>query len=83
MENRSFAVLRVHDGETVLLPDLDNDKNTVTIETDRFSTYALVYSDKASASEGGNPATGAAISLVPLAAAAAFVNAANKFKKKG
>lgn len=83
MENRSFAVLRVHGGETVLLPDLDNDKNTVTIETDRFSTYALVYSDKESASENGNPPTGIALSLIPFAAAAAFVTAANKFKKKG
>lgn len=57
MAGRTFAVLRVHDGETVLLPDLDNDANTVTIETDRFSTYALVYRDNASAADGDNPST--------------------------
>ncbi len=41
----TYSVIRVHNGETTVLPDLDDDENTVTIETDRFSTYALVYSE--------------------------------------
>ncbi len=45
-DNRRFSVIRVHDGITTELPDLDNNPKTVTIETDRFSTYALVYTDK-------------------------------------
>ena len=40
---RTFAIVRVHDGEASLLPDLDTDPNTVTVATDRFSLYALVY----------------------------------------
>ena len=79
---RTFEVCRVHNGETVLLPDLDDDENTVTIETDRFSTYALVYRDKASASESGNPSTGIAVSLIPLVtAAAALIIVINRKKK--
>lgn len=42
---RTYAVVRVHDGVAELLPDLDNVEDTVTIETDKFSTYALVYRD--------------------------------------
>lgn len=52
MKTRTFAVIRVHDGKAVLLTDLDNDEDTVTIETDRFSTYAIVYQDTASADGG-------------------------------
>ena len=44
-KTRSYAVVRVHDGVADLLTDLDNDESTITIETDRFSTYALVYKD--------------------------------------
>lgn len=44
-DGRNYSVIRVHGNETTVLPDLDNDPATVTIETDRFSTYALVYQD--------------------------------------
>ena len=58
---REFVLIRVHDGETVLLPDSDNDENTVTIETDRFSVYALAYRENVSAdTPGENPNTGVA-----------------------
>lgn len=40
---RIFTVVRVHDGQTDILPDLDDNPDTFTMETDRFSTYALVY----------------------------------------
>ena len=48
---RTFAVIRVHDGRTEFLADLDTDNDTITIETDRFSTYAVIYKDTA---DGGN-----------------------------
>lgn len=40
---RIFYAACVHNGETILLPDLDHNPNTITIETDRFSSYALLY----------------------------------------
>ncbi len=81
--SRTFAVLRVHDGEATLLSDLDHDENTVTIETARFSTYALVYRESASApGSSGNPSTGIAISLVPLAAAVTVLMVTVKRKRK-
>ncbi len=42
---RKFKVIRVHDGTAKALEDMDDNENTVTIETDRFSTYALAYQD--------------------------------------
>ncbi len=42
---RSFAVIRIHNGQASLLEDLDNSDDTVTIKTDRFSTYAICYKD--------------------------------------
>lgn len=39
-----FAVYRVHDGAVDRLPDLDgNGNDTVTIATDKFSLYSIVY----------------------------------------
>lgn len=52
-KTRTFAVIRAHDGKAQLLADLDQNADTITIETDRFSTYAIVYKDTASAA--GNP----------------------------
>ncbi len=62
-DGREYAVIRVHDGETAVLPDLDKDADTVTIQSDKFSTYALVYSEETesgasdeSSSDSGEPA---------------------------
>lgn len=46
---QEYAVIRVHNGEVCILPDLDSDADTITIETDRFSTYVIVYQDRAEA----------------------------------
>lgn len=43
---RKYSVIRVHEGEAAVLSDLDEDDNTVTIETDKFSTYALAFREK-------------------------------------
>lgn len=48
---RTFAVIRVHDGRAELLSDLDNDADTITIATDRFSTYVLVHQDMETGAE--------------------------------
>lgn len=54
---RTFAVIRVHDGRAELLTDLDDSADTITIETDRFSTYAIVYKDSSNGGNGGNNGT--------------------------
>ncbi len=53
-KTRTFAVVRVHDGRAELLTDLDGSADTITIETDRFSTYAIVYKDTANGGGGNN-----------------------------
>lgn len=40
-----------------MLSDTDSNPDTITIETDRFSTYAIVYKDT-DADKGENPDTG-------------------------
>lgn len=45
-ENREYALLRVHDGENQILPDIDKLDETVTFLSDSFSFYALIYKDK-------------------------------------
>ena len=43
--HRHYSFLHVHCGEVVELTDLDDDPYTVTFEVDRFSTFALAYTD--------------------------------------
>ena len=43
--NRAFVIVRIHEGNADTLRDIDNDPNTITIMTDRFSTYAIAYRD--------------------------------------
>ena len=52
-KTRTFGVIRVHNGQAVFLNDMDSDENTITIETDRFSTYAIVYKDTNKKGSGG------------------------------
>ena len=44
-EGRTFHVIRVHEGKTDVLDVWENEDGTVSFKTDRFSTYALVYTD--------------------------------------
>lgn len=60
---REFAVLRVHNGEGSVLEDIGSDADAITIETDRFSTYAIIYKDtrkpvEDSGNEGGDSGIG-------------------------
>ncbi len=38
---KTYSVLRVHNGELSILPDLDDNPKTITFRTDRFSSYAI------------------------------------------
>lgn len=55
---RDFAILRVHNGKVSVLTDQDKAKNTVTISTDRFSTYVLAYRDTRRSGDSGNGSDG-------------------------
>ncbi len=39
--DKKFVVLRVHDGVVSVLEDLDNNDDTITIKTNKFSTYTI------------------------------------------
>lgn len=42
-EGREHYILRAHNGKYSLLQDVDKEKDTITIRTDQFSTYAIAY----------------------------------------
>ena len=42
-DERTFYILRSHDGAVTMLFDKDDDQNTITFGSKYFSTYALVY----------------------------------------
>jgi len=44
--SKEYSLIRIHEGKTKVFHNLDGDDNTVTIETDKFSTYVLVYRKK-------------------------------------
>lgn len=56
-EGRTFYVIRLHDGVVETLPTTLNDDGTISFETDKFSTYALAYSDKAEEVTDSNTTT--------------------------
>ena len=43
-----FGVIRVHDGVAELLKDTDGDPITISVASDKFSAYAIVYGAKGS-----------------------------------
>lgn len=46
--DRTYYIIRVHDGKTEIIYGTYNaETNEFTFETDKFSTYAIAYSDKA------------------------------------
>lgn len=48
--DRKYVMVRVHNGVTDVLNDYDDNENTITIRTDKFSTYVLAYYDEPSSS---------------------------------
>lgn len=41
--SRTYGLIRLHNGTAALLKDLDSDPDTITVKTDLFSVYAIVY----------------------------------------
>lgn len=38
-----YYIVRIHEGENTLLKDLDDNEDTITIKTSKFSNYIIVY----------------------------------------
>ncbi|MBQ8982456.1 MAG: InlB B-repeat-containing protein [Lachnospiraceae bacterium] len=67
---RTYVVIRLHDGKAELLPATVNADGTISFETDKFSTYALAYTDmKEDTSETTTEATTASTTATTTAAA--------------
>ena len=41
-----FGVIRIHNGKAQFLPDTDTDPTTITVSSDEYSAYAIVYTAK-------------------------------------
>ena len=46
-----FYIMRAHEGEYLLMEDLDETRETITIQTEAFSTYAILYQMQEDAGE--------------------------------
>ena len=57
-KDRTYVIIRAHDGEHTLLNDLDDAPDTITIHTERFSSYAIAYVEGEEAATGGMPKCG-------------------------
>jgi hypothetical protein len=58
-----YSVLRVHNGEVAMLPDLDDNPRTITFKTDRFSSYAISRQQTTAKELAINYVVGALITL--------------------
>ena len=57
-KDRTYVIIRAHDGEHTLLNDLDDAPDKITIHTERFSSYAIAYVEGEEAATGGMPKCG-------------------------
>ncbi len=56
---RTYSIIHVHNGTAeIITPEFDEASKTLTFMTDRFSTYALVYSDEVTTPPTDVPETG-------------------------
>ena len=76
--NREFVIVRVHNGTAEILEDVDSDPDTITIVTDKFSTYSIAYRD----ADKSNPYTGAAVPVSATVVACAVIAAAFTVRKR-
>lgn len=83
--DRTYQVVRIHEGKVDVLPaTFDPETKTITFESDKFSTYALMYTDTPKTSktpvtsDDGNVALYAGMGVIALAAVVAMIF----FKKK-
>ncbi len=52
-DDRKYYIIRSHDGAYTLLPDRDDNPDTITVSTNLFSAYAIVYEEAADAAGAG------------------------------
>ncbi len=50
--HKHYHFVHIHNGEPMTLVDLDDNPDTITFEIDRFSTFALTYTDNQLAIDG-------------------------------
>ena len=79
--NRTYTIVRNHEGKVEFLKaEFDKTTNQLTFETDKFSTYAVIYEDTAVTPEA--PKTGDTANVVPfillLSVGCAMVVVSNK-----
>ncbi len=44
--NRNYSIIRVHNGIASIINNLSNDKNLIAFETNKFSTFSIIYKDE-------------------------------------
>ena len=54
---RIYKIIRIHDGEATILDTTVDSNYGLTFETDRFSTYALIYTDSSDVTNTGATTT--------------------------
>ncbi len=76
--NGTYKVVRIHDGKAeVIDSELSEDGTRLTFNTDKFSTYAIVFADVAS----GDTTPFALIALIAAAGLAAVLTVTVKLRK--
>ena len=80
-DNRKFSVIRLHDGIAEELPDEDNNPNTVTFTTGKFSLYALVYEDVKTVAKSADTGDNFPVTALPVVMLTTIVLAALCIKK--
>lgn len=80
---RKYYIVRYHDGKAEIL-DASSDGKVVTFESDKFSSYALAYTDtkNTTPTEEENPKTGDNIIISVIAGAISITGLAFCLKKK-
>ena len=76
----TYYIIRNHDGVCDILEDIDDNPDTITFKTDRFSTYAIAYDEPVESVKTGdnNGAAMALYMIMMLMAAGCAVYAGRK-----
>lgn len=80
---RVYKVIRMHDGVVTILDTKDNGNGTISFESNKYSTFALVYEDVSESALDDTPNTGISTSnkLIGLFAVVAGMVVITKIKK--
>lgn len=79
---RTYYIIRVHDGKTELLDTTNNNDGTISFQTDKFSTYTLVYKDVPSEVESPKTVDNILIYVITLIVSLSAVAAIGIYLKK-